>query len=133
MGNSESIPNLRLTAVSREFKLDRHQIIALRNAMAEYADGRGKIGREEFDLALEMANLSSVEIFDLLFTMWDNDGDDKVPYKGFCVGISPLACPYDSVTAVLMFALCVSDDRGLGYIRPIDLQGLLSGKYMHTS
>lgn len=130
MGNSESIPNLRLTAVSRELKLDRHQIIALRNAMAGYADRRSMIGREEFDLALQLANLSGVEIFDLLFTMWDNDGVDKVPYKEFCVGISPLACPYDSVTAILMFALFVSDDRSLGYIRPSNLQSLLTGKLL---
>jgi hypothetical protein len=119
-------------AVAREFSLDRHQIIALRYAMADFADRRGMVSRKEFDLALHHANLSDVEIFDLLFTMWDNEGVDKVPYKGFCVGLSPLSCPYDSITEILMFALFVSDDRNLGFIRPSDLRCLLNGMSLLT-
>ncbi|KAL3923491.1 MAG: hypothetical protein SGILL_001631 [Bacillariaceae sp.] len=114
-------------AVSRDVHVDRHQIVALRNSMSGFADKRGMIGREEFDMALQLANLSTVEIFDLLFTMWDNAGVNRVPFKGFCVGISPLACPYDSLQAILMFALFVSDDRDLGYIRSSELKSLLSG------
>jgi hypothetical protein len=131
MGNTNSADNspvpLAMMAVAREIHFERGQIVALRNAMAGYADEHGIIHRKEFNQALELTNLVGVEIFELLFTLWDNEGHDEVPFRGFCVGISPLACPYDDVTNILRFALRICDDRNLGYTRVYDLQTLLNG------
>lgn len=130
MGNAKSSTspvNLAMMAVARQSHLDRGQIVALRNAMAGYSDEHGIVHRKEFNQAVELANLVGVEILDLLFTMWDNEGRDEVPFKKFCVGISPLACPYEDTSGILRFALRISDDRNLGYIRSYDLQALLDG------
>lgn len=131
MGNAKSTDgspvNLAMMAVAREIHLERGQLVALHNAMARYADEHGTVHREDFDRALELANLSGMEIFDLLFTMWDREGMDQVPFKGFCVGISPLACPFEDISVILRFALRICDDRNLGYIRQYDLQTLLDG------
>jgi hypothetical protein len=136
MGNANSLSErtcdspvaLAMMAVARNFELDRVQIIALRNAMAGLSDIHGMINREGFDDALDLAHLSKVEIFDLLFTMWDNAGIDRVPFRAFCVGISPLACPFDDLHSILRFALRVSDDVNRGSIGMDDLHILLSGK-----
>jgi Ca2+-binding EF-hand superfamily protein len=133
MGNTKSISissdspvTLAMMAVAMNFELKRVQLIALRNAMAGFSDERGMVDREGFEKALELANLSSVEIFDLLFTMWDNAGNDQVPFKDFCVGISPMACPHDDVHAILRFSLRVSDDDNRGSVMLDDLRRLLS-------
>lgn len=125
--DSQSI-NLAMMAVARNFQLKQEQLIALRTVLASHADRNGIVRKESFERALELFKLSNLELFDLLFTMWDSRGEDKVPFKGFCVGISPLACPYDDIGTVLSFALKVCDDRNLGFIRPYDLQCLLEGK-----
>ncbi|KAG7352083.1 hypothetical protein IV203_008131 [Nitzschia inconspicua] len=130
MGNAKSSTcpiNLAMMAVARERHIEQGQIVALRSALAGFADDRGIVHRKEFDRALELANLGDVEIFDLLFTMWDNDGRDEIPFKGFCVGISPLACPYDDLAGILRFALRVSDNSNLGYVRAHELQTVLNG------
>jgi hypothetical protein len=125
--NDENSVNLAMMAVARKTRLGRCQIIELRNAMSRYADEYGNVNREDYNHALVLTNLSSVEILDLLFTLWDHDGNDKVPYKGFCIGISPLSCPHDGVKNILRFALEVCDDRDLGFSRVYDLQTLLDG------
>jgi Ca2+-binding EF-hand superfamily protein len=118
---------LAMMAVARNVNLERVQIIALRNAMAGLSDGSGMVDRGGFDRALELAKLDHIEIFDLLFTMWDNAGNDQVPFKDFCVGISPLACPFDDVHSILRFALRVIDDSNMGSVGMDDLRKLLCG------
>ena len=127
--------SLAMMAVSRNCFLEKAQIISLRNAMTAFSDAFGMIKREGFDQALDLANLSNVEIFDLLFTMWDNKGDEKVSSKEFCIGISLLACPFDTTPTIINFALQVSDDLKRGYIEIQELHELLTGKlvsYYHT-
>jgi hypothetical protein len=123
----DSPVNLAMMAVAQEIQLERGQVVALRNAMAGYSDEHGTVNRKDYNHSLELSNLSGVEIFDLLFTMWDHDGKDRVPFKGFCVGISPLACPHADLKNILRFALRICDDRNLGYSRAFDLQTLLDG------
>jgi Ca2+-binding EF-hand superfamily protein len=120
--------SLAMMAVARNCFLEKAQIISLRNAMTGFSDAFGMIKREGFDQALDLANLSNVEIFDLLFTMWDNKGDDRVSSKEFCIGISPLACPSDNTPTIINFALQVSDDLNRGYIEIQELHELLTGK-----
>lgn len=119
--------SLAMMAVSRNCFLEKAQIISLRNAMTAFSDAFGMIKREGFDQALDLANLSNVEIFDLLFTMWDNKGDEKVSSKEFCIGISLLACPFDNTPTIINFALQVSDDLKRGYIEIQELHELLTG------
>jgi Ca2+-binding EF-hand superfamily protein len=131
---NETPVNLAMMAVARNVQVDKTQIMALRNAMAANADDNGKVSREGFDRALELSNLSGMEIFDLLFTMWDNVGEDSVPLKTFCTGISPLSCPYDELSVVIRFALRVCDDTNRGIIDGHDVQNVLYGKsYQSTN
>jgi Ca2+-binding EF-hand superfamily protein len=128
-GSQCSIVALAMMAVARNCTLDRVQIVALRNAMAGLCDKNEMIDKEGFDTALELAQLSNVaEIFHLLFTMWDNAGIDRVPFKEFCVGISPLACPHDDIHTILRFALRMSDEINRGCIELHELHRLLSSK-----
>ena len=121
--------SLAMMAVARKVFLQRAHILALRNAMSKFSDVFGMIKREGFDQALALADLSKIEIFDLLFTMWDNAGDDKVSSKEFCTGISPLACPFDDIPSIIGFALRVGDDLNRGYIERHELHELLIGKF----
>jgi hypothetical protein len=125
--NDESPVNLAMMAVARKIHLERGQILTLRNAMAGYADEDGTVNRQIYNHSLVLSKLVGVEIFDLLFTMWDYDGKGRIPVKGFCVGISPLACPHADLRNILRFALRVCDDRNLGCVRAYDLQTLLDG------
>ena len=124
---------LAIMAVARECRLEKRQIVALRNAMAGFSNQRGMIDRGGFDKALVLANLASVEILDLLFTMWDNARDGLVPFKEFCVGISLIACPNDEIPAILGFALHVGDIMNRGYLGAESLCNLLSGINLTTS
>ena len=126
MGNTDS--SLAMMAVSQKFYLKRVHVLMLRYAMAKFSDDFGMIGREGFDQARAKAKLTKVEIFELLFTMWDNAESRKVSCKGFCVGISPLACPWGDLSTSIEFALRVSDDSGRKHIHRKDLHELLIGK-----
>lgn len=101
----------------------------LRYAMAKVADDYGMVQREGFDEALERANLKSFEIFDLLFTVWDNAESRRVSYREFCMGISPLACPLDDINGVLEFALRVTEKPNREHIEWKEVYELLTGKF----
>jgi len=118
---------LAMMAVARNCELERVQILALKDAMAAFSDEGGMINRKGFDLALDLAGLSSVEIFDLLFTMWDNAGDERVPFKEFCTGIAPLACAYDELPTILWFSFRVYDDKNQGSVNEHGLRTVLCG------
>ena len=116
----------------------------LRFSMKKFSDDFGMIDREGFDRARSGANLTKVEVFDLLFTMWEaaerkrnnnnnnsNGAADsgKVSTREFCVGISPLACPSGDLSTILEFALRVSNDgQGRNTSEGRDLHELLTGK-----
>jgi len=131
MGNTQS-PVLAMTAIARQLLLQRFQIESLQEALSTHADTFGFCDKARFNTALDAAHITSpadVEIFELLFTMWDQHGVGKIPAKYFVVGISPLACPFDDVLGVLRFALQTSDSYGTGVARPQQLQDTLEGKY----
>lgn len=125
--NTLEVVSLAMMAVARNIFLKKVHILILRYAMAKLSDDFGMIQREGFERALAKANLSNVEIFDLLFTMWDNADDGKVFYKEFCMGIAPLACPFDDLSLILEFSLRVSDDLDRKYIEKKELHELLTG------
>ena len=118
-----------MMAVAQKILIKKVHILILRYTMAKYSDDFGMIERQGFDIALTKANLSNVtNVFDLLFTMWDNAKNGKVSYKEFCLGISPLACPSDNLSVILRFALQVCDDLDRELIERKELQELLAGK-----
>jgi len=119
--------SLAMMAVARKIFLKKVHVLALRYAMAKLSDDFGMITRRGFEEALARANLSKIEIFDLLFTMWDINDHGKVSYKEFCMGISPLACPFDDLPTIIGFALRVSDDFNRQYIGRNELHELLTG------
>ena len=121
-------PPLALIAVSRQLRLQRCQMVALRDALKTFQDGEGYVDRECFALSLKRAKIvypGDVEIFDLLFIMWDGSGNEKIPYKEFAVGVSPLACPNDDVVSIVRFALYIQDEFNTAMITPKALQTLL--------
>lgn len=124
--NSQEIP-LAMMAVARNAFLHRAHILSLRNAMFNYSDEDGMIKRDGFDKALNIAHLSNVEVFDLLFTMWDNAEDEKVSVKEFCVGTSPLACPFDDLPSIIAFAFRVGGDVNRGIVKRQELKDVLTG------
>jgi len=116
-----------MMAVACEISLHRAYILALRHAMSNFSDDFGMIKREGFDKAMASADLSRVEVLDLLFTMWDNADHGKVSSKEFCIGISPLACPFNDLSSVIEFALGISDDSNRQHIDRWELRKLLTG------
>jgi len=124
----QSLPSLAMMAVAQKIFLKKVHILILRYAMAKHSDDFGMIERQGFNMALTRANLSNItNVFDLLFSMWDNADDGKVSYKEFCLGISPLACPSDNLSVILRFALHVCDDLDRKRIERKKLQELLTG------
>ena len=120
--------SLAMMAVASKISLHRAYILALRHAMSDFSDDFGMIKRQGFNKALASVDLSGVEVLDLLFTMWDNADDDKVSSKEFCMGISPLACPFNDLSSIIEFALRISDDSNRQHINRRDLHKLLTGK-----
>mmetsp|Transcript_11041 Transcript_11041/g.26063 ORF Transcript_11041/g.26063 Transcript_11041/m.26063 type:complete len:337 (-) Transcript_11041:91-1101(-) len=118
---------LAMMAVARKISLQKGHIVRLRNAMSEFSDDVGTIPRKGFDEALELANLPGPEVFDLLFTMWENADKGKVSSKAFCCGVSPLACPFDDLSSIIQFALSISDDSHRGHTNKKELYELLLG------
>jgi Ca2+-binding EF-hand superfamily protein len=134
MGNTKSSTKkqtLATIAVAKKLALQRFQIVVLRDALASCADSNGMVDKHFFDQALKRAKMTSTEdkeIFDLLFTMWDSEGEEEIPYKPFSVGVSPLACPNDNVVSILRFALHVNDETSGGMITAGELHDVLRSK-----
>ena len=135
MGNAAFLDKgskpLAISAVARKLRLKKSQLLFLRVEMHSLADEEGWIIYEKFREALVKARITKeeeVEVFDLLYTMWDSDGEEKVHYKDFVMGIAPLACPEEAPDSILRFALQLSDERKLDSIDPDELEDLLSSK-----
>ena len=133
MGNvKSSMQPLALIAVARQLRLQRIQMVALRDALSTYSDSTGFVDKTSFAASLKQAkivNPGDVEIFDLLFIMWDGLGTEKIPYKEFSIGVSVLACPHDEVVSILRFALHIQDELNTGMISPKCLRNVLQCKY----
>ena len=71
-----------------------------------------------------------VEILQLIFVMQDDDCRNRVNYRNYCCGISPLACKKDDdLPTVLKFCLRVIDDKDTGFIEPRHLTAVLHSKF----
>jgi hypothetical protein len=130
MGNTKSscTKPLAIMAVARNLSLQRCHLVVLRDTLETYADSKGMVEKEWFDQALKRAKIldaRDIEIFDLLFTMWDCAGDEKIPYKDFAIGISPLACPRDDVGSILLFALHIGYEKNNGTVNAKEVHDLL--------
>lgn len=110
-------------------------MISLRDSFVSLATQDEMISRGSFQIALAKAGVElekDLEILDLLFTMWDSEGAEQIPYKEFATGISPLACPNDNANSVLRFAMQVSDEADTGMIGPGELEDILLRQLMRV-
>eukprot|EP00934_Nitzschia_sp_Nitz4_P005800 Nitzschia sp. Nitz4//scaffold5_size260463//137594//138600//NITZ4_000987-RA/size260463-augustus-gene-0.99-mRNA-1//-1//CDS//3329555355//5790//frame0 len=127
MGTSSSRP-LAMIAVAKQLQLQRFQIVVLKDSLEAFADSSGFVNREAFDIALVRAKITesfAVEIFDLLFTMWDHHATQMIPARPFASGIAPLACFGDDIASVLKFCLMISDSSKSHKIGSKELHDLL--------
>jgi Ca2+-binding EF-hand superfamily protein len=138
MGNTQINANaqntakpLAIAAVARALKLRKSKVLYLREVLASLSDNDDCINYDFFKEGLKQAKFSKsreVDVFDLLFTMWDCDGEDKIPYKDLVVGIAPLACPEEDLAKMLQFAMIVSDHDKRGTIGCDELEDVLYSK-----
>jgi len=138
MGNTVSATTgemLRTAAISKYMSLSKTQVLEIRDACAALANKNHSISRRFFHIAVGKSRIKALpdgDILDLLFTMWDKTGADRVPALPFVVGISPLACGNESLAAVLRFALHVMDQDETEEVNAEQLITLLKCKYRKT-
>jgi Ca2+-binding EF-hand superfamily protein len=121
---------LAIMAVSRMLKLRKSKVLYLREVLISLADDNC-VSYERFKEGLKQAKFvkpREVDVFDLLFTMWDSDGEDNISFKDLVVGIAPLACPEEDLSKILQFAMIVSDQDKRGTIGRDELEDVLYGK-----
>lgn len=121
-----------MMALAKQLQLQRFQLVVLRESLLSFADDDGFVHREAFDLALVRAKVHdqvAVEIFDLLFTMWDHFGMLRIPAKAFVTGIAPLACASDDLKSTLRFSLDISDECNNGKVSRAALHDMLISKF----
>lgn len=117
-----------MMALANQLQLQRFQIVIIRESLLSFADNDGFVHREAFDLALNRAKITdqtAVEIFDLLFTMWDHFGILRIPAIAFVTGIAPLACASDDLKSTLRFSLDISDECNNGKVGRAALHDML--------
>jgi Ca2+-binding EF-hand superfamily protein len=122
---------LAIRAVSRTLRLKKTKVLYLREVLASLSDDDDCINYDDFKEGLKQAKFiksREVDVFDLLFTMWDCEGEDKIPFKDLVVGIAPLACPEEDLGKILQFAMIVSDEDKRGTIGRVELEDVLYSK-----
>ena len=89
-----------MMAVGESMQLNQYQLLSLLHHLTRGAMGHDTssffISREDLRGALHEANIvhpSTQTLIDLLFTMWDHNGDNSIPGRDFVVGMTPLASP----------------------------------------
>jgi Ca2+-binding EF-hand superfamily protein len=125
---------LAITAVSLTLKLQKSKVLYLRDVLSSFADDDGCINYDHFKKGLKKAKFiksREADVFDLLFTMWDSDGEDKILLKDLVVGIAPLACPEEGLGKILQFAMILSDQDKRGTIGHDELEDVLYSKLLH--
>ena len=126
-------PTLAMMSVARRVHLKKVHVMMLRYSMAKLSNEFGMIKRDGFERALVRANLTDIQVFDMLFALWDNVESGEVPYREFCIGISPLACPFDDLSKILDFAVRVGDDLNSKHIVWREVYELLTGMFLSHS
>jgi Ca2+-binding EF-hand superfamily protein len=136
MGNASSTSKgTGLAAVAQMMRLTKPQVMDIRKTCAAMASKDGQIRRKLFHIAVAKAGVQGhldTEILDLLFTMWDENCDNRVPYLNFIVGIAPLACRYENMNSALKFVLQVMDHKETAKIDSSELMSILRSKFMHS-
>lgn len=135
MGNRTSVstsPKLGMVALARSMPLSKNQLAELMKECIVITCGchfqSFTIDRESFRRALTdtVPKLKDAEILDLLFTMWDLQGNHFIQYREFLVGISPLGCDRrDSIVDILRFSLALMDTAKSGFITQYNLTKVL--------
>jgi Ca2+-binding EF-hand superfamily protein len=139
MGNTGSTSGGKgsaMAAVAEMMRLTKPQVMEIRKTCAAMASKDGQIRRKLFHIVVAKAGVtenSNADILDLLFTMWDENYDNQVPYLDFVVGIAPLACRYENMNSALKFVLQVMDLKETGKIDSEELITILRSKLMHSS
>ena len=131
--NSNGTTPLAMMAVARSLRLQRFQIIMMRESLKACSDESGFVDKASFDLSLSRSKITqpgALEIFELLFTMWDYFQVQRIPAKKFAVGIAPLACSCDDIASVLRFSLHINDDLENGRISPRNLHDVLISTFV---
>ena len=113
--------------------LSKHQIIQLHDACEQLSRpfNRNTFKRKHFNAALNQAQIDDEvdrDVLTLLCILWDTTGEGLVPYRDFAVGLAPLACPKESLSTVLAFALQLMDTEGTGQITAKQTICLLKSK-----
>jgi Ca2+-binding EF-hand superfamily protein len=139
MGNTGSTSGgtgSAMAAVAETMRLTKPQVMEIRKTCAAMASKDGQIRRKLFHIVVAKAGVTELrdtDILDLLFTMWDENFDNRVPYLDFVVGIAPLACRYENMNSALKFVLQVMDHKESGKIDSDELITILRSKLMHSS
>ena len=123
---------MAIIAMAREFGLERRHIVVLRDSLRSHANADFMVSKEYFDHALKDAKVSDpkqIQLFDLLFTMWDYKGNNMIHYKDFCIAVSPLACPYDDIDSIINFTLLIGCETMDGKVNAEELHNILECKY----
>ena len=119
-----------ITALSQQLTITKDQILHMRMFCFLQCLG-STVKRSLLNAACEEAGVRNPmdrEVIDLLFTMWDLSGDDRVPCMEFMVGISPLACAHKGPRETFMFALEVMDIENLSVVNSVELTTALECK-----
>jgi Ca2+-binding EF-hand superfamily protein len=136
MGNAGSTSKgTGLAAVAEMMHLTKPQLMDIRESCAAMASTDGQVRRKLFHIAVAKAGVQGhldTDILDLLFTMWDENCDNRVSYLDFMVGIAPLACRYENMNSALKFILQVLDHKKSGKIDSTGLMSILKSKCMHS-
>jgi hypothetical protein len=121
-----------LVALSRMMPLSKNQLLDLMHECIITSCGchfqSFTISQDSFRKAVmdTMVEKKDTDIMDLLFIMWDLQGNHYIQYRDFLVGISPLACgPRDSLSSVLHYSLSLMDTPENGCISQFDLTKVL--------
>lgn len=135
MGNAGSTSKgTALVAVAEMMHLTKPQVMDIREMCAAMASKDGQIRRKLFHIAVAKSGVQGhldTEILDLVFTMWDKNCDNRVPFLDFIVGIAPLACRYENMNSALKFVLQVMDRKESGKIDSSGIMSILRSKFMH--
>lgn len=135
MGNTIVVnkgEGLATVAVARYLRINKEQIYIMHDVMEDYANAARIIQRESLHLAMSRADIRKNpdrKVLGWLFTMFDITGADCVRYEDFIVGISVLACPGESLSAVLKFAMELIDRRNTGQVQADHLITILKSKF----
>jgi hypothetical protein len=134
--NNNNTPAWTLVAVSHALRITPLQLLELRQHCRVGSLGQKrtcpKISKTAFSKAMarsQMVQRRTVGILGHLFSMWDEDGTERVDYINFLTGISVLASCQDceSIEDVILFALQVQDVHKTHCITRAKLESLLNG------